>query len=449
MHRSVCRLHGSSRALGGGRLWLFLVGLLLASPAMAQDYTITAENESGFNGDIVAVSILMNNLQPIRGFSLGLTHDASVVTLSTIAEGALSAAAHSGAGADFVHSDTSAAGGPGGVLGVLVSTNTPIEELPAGVNQEIGLFTYTIVGAPGDTTALTFSGSLGSPAVPLVYSVAGVSNTPVATAGSIDVLTPAVENLACTLIDPCTCETSVTWTNPIVYSVVSVFVNGSLATTTTGTSATLTLPSAMISDICVVGTSGGEDSAQVCCMVDCPAIAPTLPVTNLMCDVDESCLATLSWTNAGTYTGIDILVDGVLDHSLAGGVAATTLTLPSFATFNVCVVPIGDCNMAATAACCMLECVEPPMFSRGDANGDGAIDISDAVITLAYLFLGEINTCIKALDVNDDGMANLLDPVFSLDYQFNQGTVPSAPFMVCGVDPTTDTLTCDSFPLCP
>lgn len=428
---------------------LLLVCVALTRPVLAQDYTITAASQTGFNGDTVTVSITMNNLQPLRGFSFGLTHDASVATLTAVSEGAASLATHSGAGADFVHTDTNPVGGPGGILGVLVSTNTPIEELPAGVNQEIGVFTYTIAGVPGDSTPLNFSGSLGAPAVPLVFSVAGVSETPVATAGSIDVWTPAIENLVCTLIDPCTCETSVSWTNPIAYDTISVFVGGSLVTTTTGTSATLTLPAAMNSEICVMGTSGGVDAAQVCCMVDCPAIPPTAPVTGLLCDVDEACLATISWTNAGTYAGIDILVDGTLDHSLSGTATMTTLTLPSFSSFNICIVPSDSCSIAAPPTCCTAECVEPPMFSRGDANGDGAIDISDAVITLGYLFLGDTNSCIKALDANDDGVANLLDPIYSLDYQFNQGAVPPAPFMTCGVDPTSDGLTCVSYGLCP
>src|ERR1041385_3518797 len=44
------------------------------------------------------------------------------------------------------------------------------------------------------------------------------------------------------------------------------------------------------------------------------------------------------------------------------------------------------------------------VFVRGDSSGDGAVDLNDAVYSLAYLFQGgETPGCLEAADANDDG----------------------------------------------
>jgi len=89
------------------------------------------------------------------------------------------------------------------------------------------------------------------------------------------------------------------------------------------------------------------------------------------------------------------------------------------------------------------------MFRRGDANADGAIDLSDAVATLSDLFLGTRNVpCQKAADANGDGSVDISDAVFILSYLFLGSKAPSEP-VGCGTDPTSDELTCESFEACP
>jgi PKD repeat protein len=89
-------------------------------------------------------------------------------------------------------------------------------------------------------------------------------------------------------------------------------------------------------------------------------------------------------------------------------------------------------------------------FLRGDANVDGAADISDAVFVLGHLFLGGPKpTCGKAADTNDDGSVDISDPVFLLGYLFLGETAPNDPLGTCGLDPTPDGLTCESFAKCP
>jgi hypothetical protein len=88
-------------------------------------------------------------------------------------------------------------------------------------------------------------------------------------------------------------------------------------------------------------------------------------------------------------------------------------------------------------------------FRRGDANADGALDLTDPILLLTHLFLGgKIPDCRDAADANDDGMLDIADAVFSLNYQFLGGDAPRAPFLSCGSDPTPDGLSCDRFGPC-
>ena len=83
------------------------------------------------------------------------------------------------------------------------------------------------------------------------------------------------------------------------------------------------------------------------------------------------------------------------------------------------------------------------IFLRGDANGDGEVDVSDAITELAYLFRGGDGAeCLDVMDANDDGEADVSDAIFILRYLFSAGAAPPAPFPEAGVDPTKDGLWC-------
>ncbi|MEM7167434.1 MAG: hypothetical protein AAF581_18370 [Planctomycetota bacterium] len=100
-------------------------------------------------------------------------------------------------------------------------------------------------------------------------------------------------------------------------------------------------------------------------------------------------------------------------------------------------------NFAVT----FLGCLDPT-FARGDVNADGNNDISDPVALLGHLFNSATIVCQSSADANDDGTTNIADVVRMLDALFGVGGPLSGP-AVCGVDPTPDSLTCDSFPACP
>ena len=82
-------------------------------------------------------------------------------------------------------------------------------------------------------------------------------------------------------------------------------------------------------------------------------------------------------------------------------------------------------------------------FIRGDADADGQPRLTDAVVTLLYLFQGGLALpCLDAADSNDDGIVNIADPIYTLSYLFLGGPAPPAPFPQPGSDLTGDALGC-------
>jgi hypothetical protein len=99
--------------------------------------------------------------------------------------------------------------------------------------------------------------------------------------------------------------------------------------------------------------------------------------------------------------------------------------------------------------CCVIPFAPPPPeFLRGDANSDGAFDISDVIGSLGYLFQGHSVPCLVALDSNDDETVDIGDTIFSLEALFGGGPSPWPPYQQCGVDETSGNLGCEYFPAC-
>jgi len=81
-------------------------------------------------------------------------------------------------------------------------------------------------------------------------------------------------------------------------------------------------------------------------------------------------------------------------------------------------------------------------FLRGDANGDGAVDIADAVRVLFALFAGRPAECDDALDTDDSGDLAVTDAIRIAGYLFLADAPPPPPFPEAGKDPTADGLGC-------
>lgn len=75
------------------------------------------------------------------------------------------------------------------------------------------------------------------------------------------------------------------------------------------------------------------------------------------------------------------------------------------------------------------------LFTRGDVNGDGNVDIADSQAILTYLFdpLGlPDQECLSPLDTNGDAQVNLTDALYLLFHLFGGGAPPPAPFPDAG-----------------
>jgi hypothetical protein len=93
-------------------------------------------------------------------------------------------------------------------------------------------------------------------------------------------------------------------------------------------------------------------------------------------------------------------------------------------------------------------CASPP-FRRGDANSSGALDLSDAVFTFSFLFLGGTTPrCAAAADANADLRVDVSDGVYTLNFLFGRGAPPPSPGpFFCGIADGTESVGPCAYPL--
>jgi len=152
---------------------------------------------------------------------------------------------------------------------------------------------------------------------------------------------------------------------------------------------------------------------------------------------------------------VKILTDNAILHAYdsAGIEVDSAAALPVYAVQSLTVtnpggiarVGIEGSQMCLVEVCWRCEDRRPP-FIRGDSNGDGLLDLSDAVNTLAALFSGApFPACADAADSNDDGEVDISDPMRALRYLFlGAPELPGGP--ACAPDATPDVLSCQESP---
>ena len=115
-----------------------------------------------------------------------------------------------------------------------------------------------------------------------------------------------------------------------------------------------------------------------------------------------------------------------------------------------------DDTECAAAAACVKE--EGPTFVSADANSDGAINLTDGVIPLLFLFTGGgAPACLDAADTNDSGAIEITAAIIIFGWLFTGGVPPAEPTPLspgyspeeCAADPTGDALGCElQSPIC-
>ncbi len=173
----------------------------------------------------------------------------------------------------------------------------------------------------------------------------------------------------------------------------------------------------------------------------CRAVAPE--------EAEEGSTAIIEWDNPVRYDEVFIYRDGLLLTSLPG--ASERYADAGVASGEHLYEVRGRAGASRSARSgCTLDANPLGSFRRGDANDDGAVNISDPVFTLSFLFLGgRTPGCLKAADVDDSGDLNITDAVFELGFLFLGGPPPRPPgHERCGEDPTQDALACEAQPQC-
>lgn len=88
--------------------------------------------------------------------------------------------------------------------------------------------------------------------------------------------------------------------------------------------------------------------------------------------------------------------------------------------------------------------VPEPMYVRGDGNGDGRVDLPDAVFALRYLFQAATTPCEARLDADSSGVVDPADVMALLSYLFLGAPAPGSPFPDCD-SVANDVLPCFAF----
>ena len=200
-----------------------------------------------------------------------------------------------------------------------------------------------------------------------------------------------------------------------------------------------------------------DATLNTCCGVThcviIPAAEPQLCIPDISCEVvADTVVLQFPIPDPLDCCGSDILV--LLDGQQIGSASPTagSVTVPC-ADGVYCLACIDDAGNLVIQACCDVSCFPllPPAvhFIRGDSNGDGALNIADAVKTLNFLFHSAVISCADALDANDDESVNIADAIFTLEGLFGSTSTPWPLISNCGIDTTDGPLECDSFPACP
>jgi hypothetical protein len=124
----------------------------------------------------------------------------------------------------------------------------------------------------------------------------------------------------------------------------------------------------------------------------------------------------------GTASNGHDVMSGVYGSPLMGNVDQNTEMLidETSSTFYYCAVQAIDAGLAASD-----WTAEVKSHVCGDANGDGATNIGDAVFLINFIFsAGPAPDPMCMADANGDGQVNIGDAVYLINFVFNSGPAP-------------------------
>ena len=136
---------------------------------------------TGLPGDAVTFDIRADNPVPFDGFAFGVAAPASSFTFDQITPGQAILDTTGGLGPDYFFANLAPAGGEGATVACLLNLSAPFDEVAVGTDQQICVIEGTIDENAIENASfpITFSDTLGTPAVLPRLVSAGTSITPV------------------------------------------------------------------------------------------------------------------------------------------------------------------------------------------------------------------------------------------------------------------------------
>ncbi|HIA28410.1 MAG TPA: hypothetical protein EYN79_09940 [Planctomycetes bacterium] len=427
-------------------LVILLVGIFgLSSSGGAQDpdYVFYFDTPSGPNGSIVTVRCLLdNNGLSLNAWSYGVCHDVAAAEILVAEPGSAPLTANGGQPAGFLSIETYP--GVGMNQGVVIDL-FGVNLLPPGLGHECALVDYLLIGPDDTVAALAYCDTVGSPPVELVIVPAsGIALVPTTLPGEIEIGGVLPFTLAATggttVLQGDPAEATVTLScpteaygfsfglghDPLAFHLDSAEIGDALAVLNGGAGPDF---------IALVTEPSNGDGLIMAVVISLGPVLETLPIG----DDQEIALAHYSTQPTAPI--------GASSLDFTGSLAPPTPSPPT-----PIVVSTGEEGAPVNTSGTTFTIEEQPLgtfFIRGDIDGNGVHDLSDPVKILNYLFLaGPQPECMKSADCNDNGSVDLADPVYLLDWLYTAGPALPDPLDECGLDPTEDTLICDTYPGC-
>lgn len=432
------------------RLAVALVGTLLCSFGFGQDdrYRFYAQDLVGDTGASVTMTFFLDSQPgtngdplPVQGWSYGMCHDPLQLALTDLVDGETTLTVKGGNPPDFNAVNDQPNPGTGFTIGVVIDF-FGLQQLAPGTAYELNEATYSILASTGTTVPLDFCDTLANPQVQTVV-VAGPTFVPVQTSGSISVeenIEPFVLRVG-EAVAPSGSDVTlaVTLDNPdaVAGFQIGLANDGSVA-----------VPSAIDPGAALLATNGGQGPGFW--SFDLNPELPTGTTAGLLVGALISLEPPFDLLPAGvsadlltlTYTLPSPIAEDLstpVDFSDELGQGVETLLIANGEGVNLDERVSGMITSLA---------VSGPTLIRGDANGDGSVNVADAAVLAQWLFAsGPASPCEDVGDVDDDGTLNPLEDLFFLvAYLFQDGPSPAAPFPDCGPDQTADALDCAPSP---
>ena len=399
-------------------------------------------------------------VEGVQGWSLGVGHDPSVLSLLSSEAGDFTQIVNEGDEPQFLVIDDMPRGDVVGVtMAVVISFTEPItvpllsEEDP---DFELLRLSYAVVGDPTAVdpcepieTSVFFANDINVPEVQTVVTVNGSTATPERIDAPITVRCPgSIE------ITRCEGDTE------------NVFLEWAFGGTPTWDFLFLYRDGELLAELAPDATSytdeGLEPGDFVYTVVTFAVEDPALPVLFF-----ATCTATvIPVTIASITPAIDSYVGG--REVVITGTAFTTLEGTTVSFFAEGEEPL-VLEVLEVVSETELRAIVPPSprlggysirlenergaaelfdafsygFIRGETNSDGVIDISDAINIVNSLFLGEGEIlCLDAADTTDDAQIDISDAIRVFRFLFSGGAPPEQPHPEPGFDETEDSFGC-------